>query len=183
MGDLLDLIRGVIALIPNFERLLVAITVLFGIILIVAAVRDALRRQELGPGQGSWSSPMMKFVFGVFLVSFPSIISTLSMSIFGMPEIVDPQSVFTYAPESTKVFQDENSREAVTSILAIVQFIGLIAVVRGLFVLNAHFAGIGSRPTFGSGMTHLVGGIMAVNIPLVVRLFELLATGGGAPGG
>ncbi len=59
-------------------------------------------------------------------------------------------------------------------------FIGIIAVMRGLYLLNQTAQGGGGPKTFGPGLTFCIAGIMAVNFPLFVGMMELLITTPGA---
>lgn len=178
MGDILKLIDGVVLQIPSFHLLLGALALFVGAFLIISAIRDAGRHDEAGT-QGGWAPPLVKLIIGILLFSFPQVIVTLTGTIFATNEIAQPSQVFSMAPDASSPFHEDHiSGKVIVAILYIVQFVGLIAVFRGLLLINANFASVGSRPSLGSGITHLIGGIAAVNMPIVVALFENLAKGG-----
>lgn len=180
MGDLLQLIDGVLNQLPPFYTLLGAIAFFVGVWLIVSAIRDAARHNE-GGAQGGWAPPLVKLIIGILLFSFPQVIMTLTGTFFGTNDIAQPSQIFSMAPDASSPFHEGSvSGEVVVAILTIVQFIGFIAVFRGLLLINANFAGVGQRPALGSGITHLIGGIAAVNMPIVIALFENLAQGGSS---
>lgn len=80
----------------------------------------------------------------------------------------------TYTPE--KLLSEVNSTgmlpgiaEALTSILLFVQALGTIAIFRGFLMLKSHAEGkLGELP---KAITHIVGGVLAVNIQLTIAMF------------
>jgi len=181
MGDLLKLIDGVVAQLPAFTSLLFGLATLVGLWLVIAAVRDAGRYNDSSASREGVGGPLVKLIVGVFLISFPGVLRSLTQTFLGEESIEHPSKVFSYAPKVVGLFAEGSAQaQTLVAVLLIVQFVGLIAVFRGLLLFNAHYSGIGSRPSFGAAVTHLIGGIAAVNIAMVLGLFEHLI-GGSTP--
>ncbi|MCL2875783.1 MAG: hypothetical protein FWF12_05740 [Betaproteobacteria bacterium] len=72
-------------------------------------------------------------------------------------------SSFSYAPNATNARRAEL---AIFAIVAILQVIGLIAFMKGLFVLNGRAKGT-TQDSYGKGICFLVGGVGCWNIVYV----------------
>ena len=57
------------------------------------------------------------------------------------------------------------------TIVAVVQFVGGVAFLRGLFILHKASTQPGQPGTFAKAMTHLLGGVVALNIVQTVHIF------------
>jgi hypothetical protein len=180
MVDLLQIIERLVGYLPSFYVLLYILSFLIGGIMVMVALRNAARRNEAGPNGGSWAAPFWTFTIGVLFVALPGLVSSVTLSIFGVSfEDIkpDPQSIFEYAPATVGLFdEDSPGRAMITGLVAVVQFIGLIAVMRGLRLLNesAQGGGGGGSKTFGPGFTFVIAGVLAVNFPLFVGVMERL---------
>ncbi len=85
------------------------------------------------------------------------------------------QTVFGQADPSPLAYSSENpaSWDGIEAVIVqIVQFVGLIAFVRGWFIMSGLSGGHAPHGTFGKGMTHIVGGILAMNIIGFVHVME-----------
>ena len=67
----------------------------------------------------------------------------------------------------------------ISGIVLIIQFVGVIAVCRGLYLLNQSAQGGQGPQTFGPGFTFVIAGICATNFPIAVGIFESLITSSG----
>jgi hypothetical protein len=178
MVDLLQIIERLVGYLPSFYVLLYILSFLIGGIMVMVALRNAAKRHESGPNGGSWGAPMATFAIGVLFVALPGLVSSVTLSVFGVSfdsGKPDPQSIFRLAPVTVGLFDEESpGRTMIAGIVAVVQFIGLIAVMRGLKLLNASAQGGNGPPTFGPGFTFVVAGVLAVNFPLFVGVMERL---------
>jgi len=181
MVDLLQIIENLVGILPSFQVLFYVISFVIGVIFVMTAIRDAARRSQMGQSAGSWYQPFWTFVIGVSFVALPGLVSSLTYTFFAQ-EQPDPSNIFAYAPATIGLFNaDGPGRTMITGIVAIIQFIGIIAVMRGLYLLNQSAQGGGGGPkTFGPGFTFVIAGIMAVNYPLFVGAIELLITSGSS---
>lgn len=132
----------------------------------------ALKEHADGGGRTSLKTPFTLMIIGVLMVALPS---TIEMA---------TQTMALGGNSATKVFTVGGSagapagfHAALKGVLLFVQLIGHIALVRGLFI----FKGLGEGKQgaeFGRGLTHILGGAMAVNIN---KTIEVLSNSVGMP--
>ena len=96
------------------------------------------------------------FVGGMVLLSLPAWLEAGGQTLFGGGAVTS----LSYSGGGDGA---ERYQQMLTALLAIVQCVGLIAFVKGWFVMKA--AGDGSaRSTFSSGSWHIVGGLLCWHI-------------------
>lgn len=176
MTDLLQIIEQLTDFIPNFEFLFWVICFLLGVIFAIKGIMGAAKRSEMGQSYGSWGAPMMMFLTGVLFVALPGLINTLSQTFFALSEPEDAEAIFSHAPATIGIMDGDEARTIIIGITAIVQFIGLIAVARGLYLMNQSAQSAHGPKTFGPGMTFVIAGAMATNFPIFVGVMENLVT-------
>ena len=69
------------------------------------------------------------------------------------------------------------AKELITCQVAIIQFMGVIAVCRGIHLLGLTARGGHGPSTFGPGITFVIAGAAATNFPHFVGLIESLIAG------
>ena len=178
MTDLLQIIRNIVAVMGDLEGLLSGICFLMGFIMTIKALRMAQRRQEMGPGQGTWGSPLSTFIIAALFLGLPTFLDILNVSLFGV-ESQSASSIFSYAESTVGAIEGEAARDMISGIVLIIQFVGVIAVCRGLYLLNQSAQGGQGPQTFGPGFTFVIAGICATNFPIAVGIFESLITSSG----
>lgn len=176
MEDLLSIIRRIGDLVPQFEDLVFALSWILGLLLMVSSVRSAMRASADGSGRHTWSPAIVKAVLGTCFIALPTTIATLVASFFGSPEIADPREALAYAPNMLSAFDDDIAKQTIASLLTIVQFVGLIGFIRGLLLLNATANGA-HNASLGSGIAHVLGGTLAINITALLGVFDTLLQG------
>lgn len=95
---------------------------------------------------------MIELVIGAALIYAPSVVQILNTTLSGS----DAPLQYTTTNNSFG--------EMAATIVAIVQFIGVVAVIRGLFIFHKLGSGQHQQATFGKGLAHLLGGTLAFNI-------------------
>lgn len=95
------------------------------------------------------------FVAGVFMY-MPSMIHSLTMTAFGTTEIT-PLNYNTDKLGGLNI-------QATNAILGFIQVVGLISFVRGWMIVAKSAQGASQGASFGKGFTHVIGGILAINI-------------------
>ncbi len=173
MADLQQIIRNIVALLDPLQGLVSGICFLIGFFMTLAALAQARRRQEMGPGQGGWAAPISTFVTAAAFLSLPTLLNVLNVSLFG----AGPQSaasVFSHAESTIGAINGTDAREVIGGLVMVVQFVGIIAVCRGLYLLNQSAQGGHGPKTFGPGVTFLISGVAATNFPLFLGLMESL---------
>ena len=100
----------------------------------------------------------------------PAVIYMLVASVFlYMPSVVDILMQSTFGATTIPISYSETGSTDVVSadvqiaILRLVQLIGVIAFIRGWFIL-AQSAKQGTQSVVGRALTHIIGGILAINI-------------------
>jgi len=143
---------------PPVWDMVVALSYLIGILFIARAIY-ALKiygEQRTMASQGpSMKIPVTLFFVGAMLMYLPSSKSVVLMTIFGYSE-PQPLSYITSNPAW--------SAQATQVVLQLVQLLGLIAFVRGWVYLAQTQSHNPGQHTFGKAMTHIIGGILAINI-------------------
>lgn len=114
--------------------------------------------------QTSLKQPLAYFGFGAAFIFLPTTIDIALTSTYGDSNIM-PYSSWVGA-SATKY-----STEVVRAAFALVQFIGGIALVRGMLLLVKSVKQ-GAQGQFGKGMTHIIGGIMGLNIVGTANILE-----------
>ena len=104
----------------------------------------------------SMVGPFLQFFIGVGLFYMPNFISALNVTLFASSEIA--ATIMGYSTSS------EDFQTYVIPILGVIQIIGIISFIRGWAML-AKATNPGQQPgAISKGITHIVGGILAVNI-------------------
>ncbi|MBB72856.1 MAG: hypothetical protein CMF50_10730 [Legionellales bacterium] len=102
--------------------------------------------------QADLKGPLANIFFGMALIFSPTIINVGLTTVFG------DASVLSYPGDNRG--WDEMGQ----TIVLIVNFVGGVAFIRGLFHLNKVGSGQAQQGTFAKGIIHLIGGILCLNI-------------------
>ena len=106
------------------------------------------------------TGPLIMLVLGSLLIFFPSFLEVLNASFFGTPEIDE----LAYSASSDTLL------DKIGPMVVVIQFIGLIAILRGFLILTK-VTGQGAQPgTMSKGFIHIIGGVMAVHIVKTVQI-------------
>lgn len=176
MTDLLQIIENVVGFLDEFQLLFGVICFVLGVIFAIKGLMGAAKRQEMGAGQGSWGGPLMMFATGVLFVAMPGVINSLSKTFFALNAPSSAENIFSYAPATIGIMDGAEARTIIVGITLIVQFIGMIAIARGLYMMNMSAQSAQGPKTFGPGLTMVIAGAMAVNFPSFVGVIENLIT-------
>jgi intracellular multiplication protein IcmC len=109
----------------------------------------------------SIKKPITYLVVGGFLIYLPSAIQTGISTLWNTPY---PTAYLTNANTAS------SWQLVINNSFTILQLIGVIAFIRGLIILT-QLGGHGGQPgTFWKGMTHIIGGILCINMYDTVRM-------------
>lgn len=153
----------------DLTRLIVAISYVTGIALTLRGVMmyRAFANQTYGSAQrGELAGPIVFLIVGVILIYFPSTISSAMQTVYGVPYVSHTSEILAYKStgELARWFKIK------WVILKYLSLIGLIAFLRG-WVILAKMGHSGSQPgSVGKGITHIVGGILLINIVQTVQI-------------
>lgn len=103
----------------------------------------------------SLKGPLTFLFTGTALIFSPQIFKDLLLSTFGTSQIT-PLLYGTPPPGWTQ--------QSITALLGLVQVVGVIAFIRGWIYLARSGEQGAQQNTFGKGLTHIIGGILCINI-------------------
>jgi len=98
---------------------------------------------------------LVSLILGAALIYSPTAMQTGLASVFGTT------SAMAYPTGSGT---DPSFSELGQVLVAIVQFVGAVAFIRGLMQFQRLGSGQAQQGTFGKGLTHIVGGTLALNV-------------------
>lgn len=143
---------------PNIYRLITATAYLMGIAFIFRGVYQLKVYGDLRTMmsvQTNFKATMMVFFAGAALLYTPTAFKSMLLSTFATTTVTDPMS---YQP--AKGLWSPWASEAV---LRFIQLIGTISFIRG-WVFLTHTSNPNGRSTFGKAVTHIIAGLLAINI-------------------
>lgn len=118
---------------------------------IAAANTRSLFRRRLQDGAIGFG--LASFFTGIALLNLGQVLDAVSLSLFDQSSLRDLSYQPPNAQTPTGIY--------VQFTVLLIMLVGLFAVIRGLVLLRASSRGAAS---FWSGVTHLVGGVLAINI-------------------
>lgn len=160
------IIENISAQIPNFMQMVSAIAYVMGMYFVflgIVKLRAYGESRTMMSQEHSLKGPLIFLTVGAFLIYLPTSVQV------GMSTFWAEPTPYGYLREK------DQWREFINDAFLIVQFVGIVAFIRGLVIMT-HLAGHGGQPgTFARGMTHIIGGIFCVNIyqftQVVMNLF------------
>lgn len=140
---------------PNLIRLVTAVAYVMGMFFMITAI---IKFKHLGESrtmmsqEHSVTGPLVTFLIGAALIYLPSSVQV------GMSTFWTNPNPFGYTMEKNQWMEFFNT------IVMIMQLIGIIAFIRGLVILTHVGSRGGQQSNFGKGLTHVVAGVMLINI-------------------
>ena len=137
------------------EMLIFAVAYLAGFALIFSAIHKLRAYGEVRtmmPSNAQMSGPIVQFFVGTALIFLPSIVTISVTSLWGTDSLLA-------WPGGTGDWD-----KIMGAVFGIVRILGYIALVRGLLLMSRAAQQGAQQGTFGKGMVHLVGGVLAINI-------------------
>jgi hypothetical protein len=179
-ADLLQIIANVVSYLIPFQQLFGVVCFIIAIVMMMSALKQAARVSEqrnsqMMGQQAGWSGPAVTFLIATGFAAMPGLLNTLSHTFF-QAGIEDASSIFSHAPTTIGILDGGAATTLVVGIVRIIQFIGMIAIARGLLLLNQSTQGAGGPKTFGPSLTFVVAGAMATNFPLFMGAIEAIIT-------
>jgi intracellular multiplication protein IcmC len=110
----------------------------------------------------SVKEPAMYILVGAVFVYLPTFYDIISQTTFGNTNIL--------AYSELSATNSAQYGDALVTVLMLVRLIGVIAFIRGWIIL-AKGSGKGQQPAWAKGITHILGGIMAINIVGTTQIF------------
>lgn len=144
---------------PQLQKLITGSAFLIAIGLIMRAIyylKIYGEMRTMMASQGNLKVPLIYLFVAAMLIYLPTTLHSMMLSSFGTTEITP----LSYNNSQIKGL----SLQATNAILGFVQIIGLISFVRGWTIIAKAAQGSAQGATFGKGATHILGGVLAINI-------------------
>lgn len=146
-----------------------------GIIFLMIGISRLIKTAQDGPKGPGGLGTFGTFVCAGALISYNELIraftSTLSLGLYGALPLTRTYATIAYAGgiSSTDMMPIYTVISAVLKFMIIV---GLFSFVRGIFILRSLAEGNGGQGALMSGVTHMIGGAMAINLGPVIQLLQ-----------
>ncbi|MCT4575044.1 MAG: hypothetical protein N4A43_02185 [Alphaproteobacteria bacterium] len=163
--------------IKNIRKPLIFLIGMIAFIMGLGMVMKSINRMTK-PGfkeRGTASGTLAMLVIGSMLMSLPATVNTIENTLFGVDQVdmEDQQSWTTSDLSYVKKKDSEKADRILRAMNATFQYIrifGLIAFIRGLFLFKVHVDG-GQASVLAASL-HMIGGVMAMNVAPVIRIFH-----------
>ncbi len=159
-----DMITHIASQIPNLMRLVTALAYVLGMGFIfhgVLALKHYGEQRTMMSGQPHLKGPLIYITVGTLLLYLPTSVQV------GVSTFWTEPNPYGYLQQ-----QDQWS-QFLNNCYMVVQLFGIIAFIRGLVILT-HLGGHGGQPgTLAKGMTHIIGGILCINIYQFVQVIMI----------
>ena len=116
---------------------------------------------QLGQGQMTIKTPLMMFFSGIGIFALTGTVSIATQTLAmgnGPGSLLMPSAPGMNAAASA----------AILGVLTFIRMVGYLAFVRGFLMLNQH--GQGKEGTLGRGLTHIFGGVAAINVAITAKI-------------
>jgi intracellular multiplication protein IcmC len=155
--DFTSMLHALKTEIPALTSMVTALMFLTGFIFIFRALY-ALKlygeARTMMSSNAELKGPLILFLVGTILLFYPTLFSTSLSSIFGTSNIL------AYIPSASDTAQEQ---EVMKDVGMIIQFVGVVAFFRGWLIVQA-LAGHSQQASLGKALTHIIGGILLVNV-------------------
>ncbi len=140
-----------------------------GTIFIMIGISRLIKSAQEGPRGPGGIGTFGTFVVGGLLLSATTILSAFSSSFFGSPVSLTRASL-SYTTGMT-VAEQQAALNVVSAVLQFMIIIGMFSFVRGMFILREVAEG-SQQASAMSGVTHLIGGALAVNLGPLLNVIQ-----------
>ena len=145
-----------------------------GTILIMVGISRLMKSAQDGPRGPGGLGTFMTFICAGALISYNSILSGATGTLFSNglnPLPVSKTQVKLTYTGGMSGDEINHANMVITSVLEFMILVGLISFVRGIFIIREASEG-GQQASIMAGVTHLVGGALAVNLGSLINVVE-----------
>ena len=147
-----------------------------GFMFIFIGISRLMKSTQEGARGPTGIGTIMTFVTGGALLAFSPFITAISASTFGLDGV---RTLAEGEIQYTAGINVERAHSVLDAIILFVMLLGMISIARGIFIMRGVSEG-NSQASPMAGVTHIVGGAMAVNLgPFLNALQETLGIGAG----
>lgn len=164
MADVVTILDNLSQSLPAVQRMVVAFAYTAGFAMIFAAMYKLKQYGEMRAMmslQTDFRGPTTTIFVGAVLIYLPNAYEIMMNSFFGY------DSALGYQVDSSNRWS-----EVVSVVIYITQIIGIIAFIRGWILLSRSANSQGQPQMLGKGITHILGGLMAMNCVGAVELLN-----------
>ena len=175
MEGMLTAVQNIAEAIPAFSLLTHMFCWFSGFAFFISGFVKFARLKQSAGRDNNVNIIVTQLVIGTLLMALPVVYNALMTTMFGKELEQNASTIFAYAPATVGLFEAEEPRAVITAGVLIIQFIGLLGIVRGFFLLNAL-----SKQVIHSVMSpvvFLISGAIAMNFPVFVGMIEDLFMG------
>jgi hypothetical protein len=144
---------------------------------ILFIMRGLLRGAKYGTDPRAASTPhiMAYLIIGALLIVAGESAGDVLGSLFGDPnsDVIDYQinTARVMSWNAVAALGNANFATVIAAALTFFQLIGILAFVRGLYIVKNAVEGAG-QATMAQGFTHIVGGVLAINIYTILEILD-----------
>lgn len=169
--NLATMVQNLSKTIPNLMSLVTAVAYVMGMFFMVKAI---FTLKNWGEQRSMHSHESEKTLMSALVVLF------VGAALFYLPTMVQAGLTTFWTDPTPYAYEDDSSdpwMAMLKAVFLIVQLIGTIAFIRGLVILS-HVGRGGERGAVGKAMTHMIGGILCINLyGFLQAVFNTLALG------
>lgn len=157
--------------IPSLQVVIYYVAWIIGLTLVIRGfvILKNANSQRTQEGTGS---ALTYFLAGLSCMGMAQVVDIFAFSLFGVEATQNPAAIFSYAPITMGQLEDAQTRESITSIIMVVQMIGLLGFLKGINLMISYNKGV-IRET-SPIWVHLFFSVCAINFPIFFALFERL---------
>lgn len=166
----------------SFGPVINIVAVVIGLLLIAGSLvwMARLKRQQPGGNNVMAGVFTMMLVGGLFL-SLPALLDAFGNTVFENNLRTETLELLEGGGDELRGAPESFTDQAVLFGIAVIAVVGLIGFIRGWLLINAiSRSGTGQGRSYGHAIVLIVGGILAINLPVTLRV--LAATIGGTVG-
>jgi hypothetical protein len=141
---------------------------LAGILLVMLGISRLLKSEQDGPRGPAGMGTIMTFLMGGALLASPELMGAFSSSMFDT-SVVTSKGELQYVEGLADGGKRANA--VIAAIIAFVAILGWISFLRGFFIMRGIAEG-DNQASMMAGVTHLLGGALAVNLGPVLNAIQ-----------
>jgi len=152
------------ALYEGFADLVISLAYVSGVFFVtkgIFAFKQYGEQRTMMSSQTTVRVPLTYFTVGIAMLYFPKMLSIFSDATFSQPVI---QLIGYHGNVDTGV-------DVVHAIYALIQVVGLVSVLRALFIASNPHPG-GGQGGFSKAVVHFIAGLIALNIEYVMTMLK-----------
>lgn len=162
-NDFITIITKLQKQFPAIAKLTSAVAYMIGIAFVIRAIFALKIYGEMRTMMSSHSNlkiPIIYLIVGIALVFSPNTIKVMLQTVYGS------ENILAYNQTVTKA-----GIQFTAAFFYFVQIVGFISFVRG-WIMLAGLAQQSHQTTFGKALTHIVGGLLAMNIGTTIEILK-----------